>query len=109
MKAKIFITALVSSFLFLTSCSKDEDANTIELTQDDVTTSAKIDAGVDDVSSVVLDEFSGEVGISAKNILNKTPIALLWKLLGWTAKFLLVQNKSMVDVLTSVIGAFIVW
>lgn len=68
MKAKIFITALVSSFLFLTSCSKDEDANTIELTQDDVTTSAKIDAGVDDVSAVVLDEFSGEVGISAKNI-----------------------------------------
>lgn len=71
MKAKIFITAVVSSFLFLTSCSKDEVADNVTLTQDDVTTSAKIDAGIDDVSAVVLDEFGSEVGISGKTSLTE--------------------------------------
>ena len=66
MKTKIFITALLSSFLLLISCTKDEPVENLEISQEDAIASAKIDLAVDDISNVVLDEFGSEVGISAK-------------------------------------------
>jgi hypothetical protein len=66
MKTRIFITVLVSSFLFLTSCNKEEVTDNPQITQDDITTSAKIDASVDDLSAIILEEFSDEIGIAAK-------------------------------------------
>lgn len=66
MKTKILFTAFLVSFLFLTSCNSEETANNPQMTQDDITISAKVDAGIEDVSAVILEQFGDEVGISAK-------------------------------------------
>lgn len=67
MKTRIFFTALLSSFIFLTSCNKEETIETAKMSQEDAAASAKADLAIDDISNLILDEFGSEVGISAKN------------------------------------------
>ncbi|WP_428223516.1 hypothetical protein [Flavobacterium sp.] len=59
MRTRILIASLVSTFVFLTSCNKEKtDDFTPEITQDDVSYSAKSDAAVDDASAIILEQFS---------------------------------------------------
>ncbi|MCH4829239.1 MULTISPECIES: hypothetical protein [Flavobacterium] len=69
MRTKNFIIALFSAFTVLMSCNKEENENlyTPEVTEDDMSASAKTDAAVEDLSSVVLEQL-GELNLAARTI-----------------------------------------
>ncbi|WP_136668544.1 hypothetical protein [Flavobacterium sp. H122] len=66
MKTKIFITALLSLFLFLTSCNKDEAVDNPQVKQDKVSASAKLDAAGSDISAIVEEQLTAQDGITLR-------------------------------------------
>ena len=70
MRTRILISALFGCFVLLTSCNK-EDIDNPQVTQEDMANSAKTDAAVDDVSSVVLEQFNADLNLSGRTSENE--------------------------------------
>jgi hypothetical protein len=73
MKNRI-IMLLASIFVFTISCNKDDSKEENTLTQEEISTSAKIDNVADDVSKIVEEQFGSDFGIENRGNSNSTAV-----------------------------------